>query len=273
MPIRRVCFDAFGTLFSPRNSVYAQYTEVARQYGLQCEEARVKDGFKQAYKKWNASHPMYGKLTDPPMTPTTWWTSVTTDTFLFAGVPASELDRVSPAFITELIERFWSRRGYSLHDDVASALSALSRCLPLSPAVASGSDPGVIKVLKDLGVLHERDGGIREADIFTTWQVEKEKTSEEFWRRLLQRMNETLLIDGEKTLEAQEVLVVGDELVADYLIPRSIGMKTLLLRRASQDHNEHARASYSDTADPEDLPEAVADLHGVVAWVRNQAAT
>lgn len=69
-PIRRICFDAFGTIFSPREAVHVQYVrlvvpagqcasrqarkltlpgvqaKVARSFGLQVEESKVKAGFR-----------------------------------------------------------------------------------------------------------------------------------------------------------------------------------------------------------------------------------
>ena len=88
-------------------------TEVARSLGLHVDEGAVKAGFKigqpqparesdgvatgrssssvAAYKQWAASHPLYGKLTDPPLNPTLWWQNVIRDTFLHAGVPPSRL--------------------------------------------------------------------------------------------------------------------------------------------------------------------------------------
>ncbi|KAL8276864.1 hypothetical protein RQP46_010692 [Phenoliferia psychrophenolica] len=100
--IRKVLLDAFGTCFSPRRPVFDQYAEVARSLGLQVEESSVKAGFNIAYKTWAASHPLYGKLTTPPLNPTVWWSNVIRDTFLHAGVPPSRSSSLPPRLPTAL---------------------------------------------------------------------------------------------------------------------------------------------------------------------------
>ncbi|KAI5479650.1 glycosyltransferase family 2 protein [Pseudohyphozyma bogoriensis] len=258
--IRRVLFDAFGTLFSPRAPIFQQYSEVARSFGLSVEEQQVGAGFKQAYKKMAKSKPLYGKLGDPPMSPTQWWSAVIHDTFINAGVAKSALDAIEPTFSKTLVERFWSREGYALHNDVLPALEPLQKVVELSSGIVSGSDPAGVKVLEDLGVLGR---GVREEDVYTTWGVEREKISKEFWEEVLTRMNEKLEKGGERPLEAKEVLVVGDELEADYLTPKSVGMRAVLLRREMEGGHQHARASHSD--DPEELESVDEDDYGAGA--------
>lgn len=72
-------------------------------------------------------------------------------------------------------------------------------------------------MLRDLGVLDTEFGGpsagIKEDDIWTTWEIEAEKKTVLFWERVLKRMNERRR-SGEDELQPSEVLVVGDELVA-----------------------------------------------------------
>jgi hypothetical protein len=137
----------------------------------------------------------------------------------------AELLPVQERLTTTLIHRFWCRDGYALHADVLPALAFLATLSSSSsssvrfpsPAVVSGSDLGVIKVLRDLGVLDTEFGGpsagIKEDDIWTTWEIEAEKKTVLFWERVLKRMNERRR-SGEDELQPSEVLVVGDELVA-----------------------------------------------------------
>lgn len=40
-------FDAFGTLFTPREPITRQYASVARNYGLVIEENELQDSFRQ----------------------------------------------------------------------------------------------------------------------------------------------------------------------------------------------------------------------------------
>ncbi|GAA6019001.1 hypothetical protein JCM10207_006284 [Rhodosporidiobolus poonsookiae] len=275
MVIRRIVLDAFGTVFSPREPVFAQYTQVAREYGLAVTESAVKSGFKSAFSAQASAHPLYGKHSTPPLSPSAWWASVIHSTFLHAGVPASSLSAVSTDLTTSLITRFHGPLGYALHADVRPFLARVVRELSLPPvAVASNTDPSLLVVLRELGVLQPRlgegEGGISEGEVWTTWEIERGKKEEAFWREVVSRLG----------VAADEVLIVGDELASDVLAPRSAGLHALLLRRppppSSQSgtdsapaNYEHARASYADERDgvPEDV-EIVQGLEGVVEWVR-----
>ncbi|KAK4050412.1 hypothetical protein OIV83_003482 [Microbotryomycetes sp. JL201] len=153
------------------------------------------------------------------MTAFQWWSHVIQDTLSEAGAPAESLAAVEQQLVQALIERFWCRDGYAIHDDVEpflANLEALATRIRLPglarTAVASGSDQGVVKVLRDLDIL--RDGSIEEHEVFTTWQLETDKRTKQFWKRVLHRLSELAVSRGEPTLDASEVLVVGDELIA-----------------------------------------------------------
>ncbi|GAA5974370.1 hypothetical protein JCM11641_005239 [Rhodosporidiobolus odoratus] len=285
MVIRRVLLDAFGTVFSPREPVFRQYALVARQYGLQVEEQKVKDGFKLAFKKWAKDHPLYGKHSTPPLDPRAWWIGVIEQTFQEAGVPSHELDPVASSLSSALVERFHGKEGYDLHADALPFLSALASLpspssassanapLPFPPpGIVSNTDPSVSKVLRSLGVLFSGPQGgrgmIREEEVWTTWALESgEKKEGRFWEEVLRRLRET---NGRQDLRAEEVLVVGDELDSDYLVPRSVGFKSLLLRRLSPDE-EHPNASYEEERHDEGVEE-VTSLMEVIEYIKRENA-
>ncbi|KAF2432332.1 hypothetical protein EJ08DRAFT_695445 [Tothia fuscella] len=55
-------FDAFGTLFTPRQPIAAQYGEVARRKGIiNFTEKDLGRSFKQAFKNMSAAYPNYGR--------------------------------------------------------------------------------------------------------------------------------------------------------------------------------------------------------------------
>lgn len=58
-------------------------------------------------------------------------------------------------------------------------------------------------MLKDLEVVGEV-GGIREEDVWTTWNIEAGKETPVFWERVLERLQ----------VRPAEVLVVGDDLAS-----------------------------------------------------------
>lgn len=49
MTLRAVFFDAAGTLFTSRAPVAATYATIARRYGLETDERRVREGFMRAF--------------------------------------------------------------------------------------------------------------------------------------------------------------------------------------------------------------------------------
>lgn len=78
-----LCFDAFGTLFSPKCSVAQQYAEIARECGITSFsdlelERRLLDAIKEERKQ----NPNYGKATG--LGATGWWTNVSRATFMRA---------------------------------------------------------------------------------------------------------------------------------------------------------------------------------------------
>ncbi|BGP44231.1 hypothetical protein JCM10450v2_000042 [Rhodotorula kratochvilovae] len=273
MVIRRVLLDAFGTVFSPREPVFQQYTKVARSFGLAVEEGRVKDGFKRSFKEWAKAHPLYGKHSTPPLDATQWWSGVIADTFRHAGVSSSELDPVRARLCDTLIQRFWGAEGYALHGDALPLLRALHALRLPPPAIVSNTDPSVSRILRALGMLEGQtdppEAGIREREVWTTWEIEEEKRGESFWEEVLRRLRKTASEQGEAELRAEEVLVVGDELASDYEAPRRAGLRSLLLRRDSPT-GEHARASYDDEQDGLAEVETVGSLEEVAEWVRRE---
>jgi hypothetical protein len=89
-------FDAFGTLFTPRRPISAQYVEVAARHGLVVDEHVLRSTFRDgtldyiglyvnvhkqlsnatllAFRHQSTSHPNYGKASG--MKPSEWWTDV-----------------------------------------------------------------------------------------------------------------------------------------------------------------------------------------------------
>ena len=92
-----ICFDAFGTLFSPKRPVAQQYAEVASSMGPRpFTEDEVQSSFKIAFKSELKRNPNYGKATN--MSPETWWTNVSlshAEPFAIANLMEVDMDRSS----------------------------------------------------------------------------------------------------------------------------------------------------------------------------------
>lgn len=70
-----LCFDAFGTLFSPKGAVAQQYAEVARQCGITgFSDNELRSRLMAAIKEEREQNPNYGKATG--LGATKWWTNV-----------------------------------------------------------------------------------------------------------------------------------------------------------------------------------------------------
>lgn len=139
------------------------------------------------------------------------------------------------------------------------------------PLIVSNTDPALIKIVENLGISAKDLGskGIKLDEIFTTWDVEKEKQETGFWNDVLDRLNRRVS-KSQAVLHPEEVLVVGDELVADYETPRKAGFKSLLLRRLGTEE-AHDNPSYMDEVDGrKNDVETVRDLTQVIRWIEQE---
>jgi hypothetical protein len=73
-----LCFDAFGTLFTPTVPVPAAYARAATRYGIDCGDTThgkaVAASFKQAFKAESRANPNYGKAVN--LGAEKWWGNV-----------------------------------------------------------------------------------------------------------------------------------------------------------------------------------------------------
>lgn len=70
-----LCFDAFGTLFTPKGSVVQQYAHVARQCGIAgFSDGELETHLTAAIRQERRLNPNYGKATG--LGATQWWTNV-----------------------------------------------------------------------------------------------------------------------------------------------------------------------------------------------------
>ncbi|KAF8242843.1 HAD-superfamily hydrolase [Wilcoxina mikolae CBS 423.85] len=140
-----VTFDAWKTLFTPREAIPAQYTRIARQHGVNAEESDVQKNFKKAFKALSEKFPNYGK--DVGMKSEEWWTTVIRSTFSPTILPPS----LAPA----LLSHFATSSAYILHTSVPFLLHSLRSNTMYSHTiigVVSNSDSRVPLILRDLGI-------------------------------------------------------------------------------------------------------------------------
>lgn len=73
-----LCFDAFGTLFTPGVPVPVAYAKAAARHGIDCGDTvhanAVAASFKAAFKQESKAHPNYGKAAG--LGAEKWWGNV-----------------------------------------------------------------------------------------------------------------------------------------------------------------------------------------------------
>ena len=70
-----VTFDAFGTLFTPREPIAKSYATIARKYGLSgFSDDQIASRFRESFRNESQKAPNYGKKTG--MAAPQWWSNV-----------------------------------------------------------------------------------------------------------------------------------------------------------------------------------------------------
>lgn len=162
-------FDAFSTLFHPRQPIAEQYASTARSFGLSPSVVvpdKLQATFKDAYKAQSKRWPNYGRedvLKGRYGGPREWWGDVIRGSFtkLIKGDATGDQVELPEGMVERLLDRFAGRDGYALYEDVMPFFERLKR-LKLDAGVGifdrivvgviSNSDDRVPAVLKSLGL-------------------------------------------------------------------------------------------------------------------------
>ncbi|KAK3180736.1 hypothetical protein K4F52_007953 [Lecanicillium sp. MT-2017a] len=148
-------FDAFGTLFSPKDPVAHQYLQEARQFGLTgFSEEELASKLYAAFKDESKLNPNYGKATG--LGATKWWTNIIHKTF----TPLLPKDKtLPPNLVPRLIERFGTDEAYSTEPSLVSTLKSLrqqptpqQKYDKIVIGVVSNSDDRVPGILSSFGL-------------------------------------------------------------------------------------------------------------------------
>lgn len=166
-------FDAFNTLFHPRQPVPVQYAAAASSFNVHVSPSALQSAFRVAFKAQSASHPNYGRdlaLRGEYAGPPQWWGDVIRGSFARAlsesdhnrnptGKTEANKYEVPDALVQDLLDRFASARAYKLYDDVGpffrkvrAQLEASQRGRKVVVGVVSNSDDRISSVLESLGV-------------------------------------------------------------------------------------------------------------------------
>ncbi|ODN77809.1 hypothetical protein L202_04932 [Cryptococcus amylolentus CBS 6039] len=180
---------------------------------------RVRSAFKPAFKKVDASWPLYGKYTTPPLTPEEWWGKIIYETYLEAGAPPAELEKKMDDILPNLLARFESDVGYKLFPETIESLQAL-KAMGVKTGIVSNADPRILKTLRSLDILSH----ITNTPTLS-WDVDASKPSLEIYQSACRMAGEEL---------GEGVIMVGDELKADYQGSINAGLEGRLIRRPGE---------------------------------------
>ncbi|KAL4906645.1 hypothetical protein BDW74DRAFT_150897 [Aspergillus multicolor] len=244
--------DAFNTLITPRLPIPSQYASSAAKHNIHVSASTLQPAFRASFKALSASHPNYGRelaLRGEYAGPRQWWGDVIRGCFRRAlkesGNPElSGKMQVPDALVEDLLERFASRRGYSLFDDVGPFLKNVrAQRRKVVIGVVSNSDDRISSVLDSLGVSirdarageektksgddlpgfeEEReaktsqDSQQQQKDIdfiLTSYQVGAEKPDPLIWDVATRTANQ---LAGEAGAEGWERIHIGDDYGKDY---------------------------------------------------------
>ena len=174
--IRLVTLDAFGLLYTPIRPVEVQYSEIAAKYNINVPPHTIKSSFRSgiqipnkyesfsytAFKNMNNSYPIFGY--HEGMSTQQWWTKVRkADGAVWVGWLVRVLmqvinetfrgNKIPPSLTNDLIERFASKEGYFLYEDVIPFLQYLES-KDILCGIISNSDDRVRSILNSFGIGH-----------------------------------------------------------------------------------------------------------------------
>lgn len=214
--IRFVYFDAGFTLLRPHPSVGFHYTEVAREFGVTVDPARIERAF---FEAWPTARRLAGQYPGLPYgrnlaEARRFWAEVVRQCFLLAGAAVPE----DPGFQRLLFDRFAGAECWRLYPDVEPAFLWLEK-RGVRYGVLSNWDPRLHAVLEGLGL---RD---RLSAVVISSEAGAEKPDPAIYELARRAAGEP---------PPEETGMIGDQMEEDVEGPRRVGWKAALVSRAGE---------------------------------------
>ncbi|KAF2761264.1 haloacid dehalogenase [Pseudovirgaria hyperparasitica] len=289
-----LAFDAFGTLFAPKEPIAKQYSDIARRHGLSgFSDEEIKSSFHTAFRRESKLHPNYGR--DSGLGAQAWWENIIENTFR----PFLKDGRNIPWAVTSgLLHRFASCEGYTVFPDVLPFFSML-RGVKGSPSLSSNwpwertvvgiitnSDDRVPGILRSFGlkVASRRVGITYDPTIIATedddisftvlsYDVGFEKPQRPIFDMALRLLDDQLAKEPYNTsasIDSFEKLYVGDDHKKDYIGAIEAGWNALYIDRAGHlsqyRPNKEALVTVADYQDPGIDLKVIWDLKTLSEW-------
>lgn len=216
MPKPRVLFlDAVGTLFSVKGSVGEVYSQIASEFGVHVSSSALNQAFFQSFKA--APSPTFpdAEVQDIPQREFEWWYAIARETFELAGALQKFTD--FDTFFSELYIHFGTAEPWFVYPDVVPALKNW-RKKGIELGIISNFDSRIFSVLQALELRDYFDS------ITISTQVGAAKPEAKIFGIALAKHN----------CPAESAWHVGDSKNDDYHGAKAVGMRGVLITRASE---------------------------------------
>lgn len=213
---RLVSFDAFGTLYVPRELVALQYHKIAKGFGIQKSASQIELDFPKCYTFMTNKFPNYGKYSQEIASCDEWWLELIVR---LLEIPCFRDNRRSNQVCKNILDHFVSKDAYRVYDDVIPTLQYLSKkraAGDLRVIISSNTDASLVKVIKNLGLSEYFDS------VYLSYDLGESKPTQAFF-------NKIRVLEG--ISNASQIVHIGDELKKDYIGSIDSGWNGILLNR------------------------------------------
>ncbi|ODV96191.1 hypothetical protein PACTADRAFT_29087, partial [Pachysolen tannophilus NRRL Y-2460] len=213
-----VSFDAFGTLYTPKESIYLQYHKIAKNYNIDVPVKTINENFGKFFKELQEKYPNYGKNQD--LNAEKWWGKLITQIF----EKETRDGKVPNELIKALLNYFTSKEAYKTFNDIIPFLTKLQENnIPL--IIASNSDDRLKLIIESLKL----NKFFPNENIYLSYDIDVAKPNPVFFDKILNNLSS-------KTGKSIEELKknywhVGDNFKLDYEAANKYGLNSILIDR------------------------------------------
>lgn len=216
-----ISFDAFGTLYTPREPISLLYHRLARQFGINKPVQELDKEFPTVFSGMMKEFPNYGKLSNNSNIQSCddWWLELIVRLF---KLESFQTNAQSEKFCNMLLNYFTSKVAYEVYPDVVPTLEYIKKKnIPM--IISSNSDSRLRDVLQDLSLSQYFEGE------YLSYELGVSKPSRDFFEKI-------------RSLEKVEGQIwhIGDELSKDYvgLSEAGINWEGILIERDYQKRSD-----------------------------------